>query len=134
MESSNQKREHIIIVPGGLLATRADADSGCSIATNEVDGDLAQDGQIASCRSIPDAAVILAERDIQDPAAKWFGIGISTAFRWSQRLRPGAHGHWKITTLVAGLRTTGLTAPYVLDGALNGASSGPMSSRSSPRR
>jgi hypothetical protein len=30
------------------------------------------------------------------------------------------HRHWKTTTLVAGLRTTGITAPYVLDGALNG--------------
>jgi FkbM family methyltransferase len=30
-------------------------------------------------------------------------------------------GHWKATTFVAGLRTTGLTAPMVLDGAMNGA-------------
>ena len=30
------------------------------------------------------------------------------------------HGHRKTTTLVAGLRTTGITAPYVLDGAMNG--------------
>ena len=30
-------------------------------------------------------------------------------------------GHWKTTTFVAGLRTTGLTAPMVLDGAINGA-------------
>ena len=30
-------------------------------------------------------------------------------------------GHWKTTTFVAGLRTTGLTAPMVLDGAMNGA-------------
>jgi transposase len=29
-------------------------------------------------------------------------------------------GHWKTTTFVAGLRTTGLTAPMVLDGAMNG--------------
>lgn len=35
-------------------------------------------------------------------------------------LAPVPHGHWKTTTLVAGLRTTGITAPYVLDGALNG--------------
>jgi transposase len=31
------------------------------------------------------------------------------------------HGHWKTTTFVAGLRTTGLTAPLVVDGAINGA-------------
>jgi hypothetical protein len=35
-------------------------------------------------------------------------------------LAPVPHGHRKTTTLVAGLRTTGITAPYVLDGAVNG--------------
>jgi transposase len=30
------------------------------------------------------------------------------------------HGHWKTTTFVAALRSTGLTAPLVLDGAMNG--------------
>ena len=29
------------------------------------------------------------------------------------------HGHWKTTTLVAGLRLTGIAAPFVLDGAMN---------------
>jgi transposase len=30
------------------------------------------------------------------------------------------HGHWKTTTFVAGLRCTGMTAPMVLDGPMNG--------------
>ena len=30
------------------------------------------------------------------------------------------HGHWKTTTLVVALREDGLTAPMVLDGAMNG--------------
>lgn len=30
------------------------------------------------------------------------------------------HGHWKTSTFVAGLRTTGFTAPLVIDGAMNG--------------
>jgi len=30
------------------------------------------------------------------------------------------HGHWKTTTFLAALRTTGLTAPLVVDGAVNG--------------
>src|SRR5262245_53915667 len=30
------------------------------------------------------------------------------------------HGHWKISTFVAGLRTSGLTAPLVVDGAMHG--------------
>src|SRR3954463_2130938 len=67
MKSSSQKREHIILVPGGLLATGPHTDPGCSAATYEVDGDLAQNGQVASCRAIPDAAVIFAEGDIQNP-------------------------------------------------------------------
>jgi transposase len=38
-----------------------------------------------------------------------------------ERLRAGVpHGHWKTTTFVAGLRLTGLTAPMVLDGPING--------------
>ena len=32
------------------------------------------------------------------------------------------HGHWKTLTLVAALRINGLTAPYVIDGALDGPS------------
>jgi transposase len=37
-----------------------------------------------------------------------------------QRLRVGVpHGHWKTTTVVAGLRATGLIAPFVLDGPIN---------------
>jgi transposase len=30
------------------------------------------------------------------------------------------HGHWKTTTFVAGLRHDGITAPFVLDGPING--------------
>jgi hypothetical protein len=30
------------------------------------------------------------------------------------------HGHWKTSTFVAGLRTNGLTAPLIVDGAING--------------
>jgi transposase len=31
------------------------------------------------------------------------------------------HGHWKTTTFLAALRVSGLTAPLVADGAINGA-------------
>ncbi len=40
------------------------------------------------------------------------GARLLTAVPW---------GHWKTTTFVAGLRLSGLTAPMVLDGAMNGA-------------
>ena len=40
--------------------------------------------------------------------------------RRGERLRGSVpHGHWKTTTFVAGLRTTGLVAPLVLDGPIN---------------
>ena len=40
-----------------------------------------------------------------------------------ERLRVGVpHGHWKTTTFVAGLRLTGMVAPMVLDGPINGQS------------
>ena len=39
-----------------------------------------------------------------------------------KRLRVGiSHGHWKTTTFVAGLRLSGMVAPMVLDGPINGA-------------
>jgi transposase len=38
-----------------------------------------------------------------------------------ERLVAGVpHGHWKTLTLVAALRIDGLTAPYVIDGAMDG--------------
>lgn len=38
-----------------------------------------------------------------------------------ERLRAGIpHGHWSTTTFVAGLRLTGMVAPTVLDGPING--------------
>jgi cytochrome c553 len=37
---------------------------------------------------------------------------------WPQRRRP--YGHWKTMTFVAGLRCDGLTAPFVIDGPING--------------
>lgn len=39
----------------------------------------------------------------------------------SQRVRSKTpFGHWKTLTFVAGLRLTGMVAPWVLDGAMNG--------------
>ena len=40
--------------------------------------------------------------------------------RRGRRLRAGVpHGRWKTTTFVAGLRLTGVVAPFVLDGPIN---------------
>jgi len=54
----------------------------------------------------------------------WTAINMTRSHgrcRRSERLRMGyPHGHRKTTTLVAGLRMTGMVAPMVLDGPING--------------
>lgn len=60
-------------------------------------------------------------------AAGDHGRAGSTRHAWSSltkpRLRPTRlgvpHGHWKTTTFVAGLRNSGIVAPFVLDGPIN---------------
>jgi transposase len=42
------------------------------------------------------------------------------AWRGQRLVAHVPHGHWKTTTFVAGLRATGLTAPLVVDGPMNG--------------
>jgi transposase len=45
-------------------------------------------------------------------------------YGWSERgkrvIDYVPHGHWKTTTFLAALRDNGLTAPMVVDGAING--------------
>ena len=45
-------------------------------------------------------------------------------YGWAPRgerlIAAAPHGHWRTTTFVAGLRSTGLMAPLVLDGPMNG--------------
>ena len=43
-------------------------------------------------------------------------------------------GHWKTMTFVAALRLDGITAPWLLDGAMDGQAFGPMSNASLFRR
>jgi len=52
------------------------------------------------------------------------GTNTVSRYGWwpkGQRLVDAApHGHWKITTFLAGLRTSGIVAPLVLDGPMTG--------------
>ena len=43
------------------------------------------------------------------------------ALRGERLIAKVPHGHWKTTTFLAALRTSGLSAPLVVDGAINGA-------------
>lgn len=47
------------------------------------------------------------------PAYGWGPIG-------RRVVEPVPHGHWKTVTFLAALRSTGLVAPLVIDGAMNG--------------
>jgi len=72
----------------------------------------------------------VAEQPLLDPARIVFidETGASTkmarlygrALRGERCLAAVPHGHWKTTTFTAGLRLGGLTAPLILDGAMNG--------------
>jgi transposase len=42
------------------------------------------------------------------------------AFRGQRVVAKVPHGHWKTTTFVGALRATGMTAPLVVDGPING--------------
>lgn len=72
----------------------------------------------------------VAEQPLLDPARIVFidETGASTkmarlygrALRGERCLAAVPHGHWKTTTFTAGLRRGRLTAPLILDGAMNG--------------
>ena len=55
----------------------------------------------------------------------WATTNMTATHGWAlkgQRLTAAVpHGHWHTTTFLCGLRTDGLVAPLVLDGAVNGA-------------
>jgi len=38
---------------------------------------------------------------------------------WASTAMARRYGHWKTTTFVAGLRLSGMVAPFVLDGPIN---------------
>jgi transposase len=64
----------------------------------------------------PDHLVFIDETWAATNMARRYG----RAARGLRLLAPVPHGHWKVTTLVAGLRRSGITAPCVFDGVING--------------
>ena len=64
----------------------------------------------------PEKVVFLDEMGATTNMTRRYGRSLK-----GQRLVcPVPHGHWKTTTFIAGLRSSGLTAPMVIDGAMNG--------------
>jgi transposase len=64
----------------------------------------------------PDRLIFIDETWATTNMARQYG----RAPRGQRLLAAVPHGHWKTSTFVAGLRTSGITAPLVVDGAMNG--------------
>lgn len=64
----------------------------------------------------PQRLVFLDETWVKTNLTRLWG----RAPRGQRVVEPVPHGHWKTTTFLAALRVTGLTAPLVVDGAING--------------
>ena len=64
----------------------------------------------------PEKLVFIDETGLSTKMARRYGRSPR-----GERCRSGVpHGHWKTTTFTGALRMTGMTAPMVLDGAMNG--------------
>lgn len=67
-------------------------------------------------RQSVDRLVFLDETGASTKMARLYGWGLK-----SERVVSDVpHGHWQTTTFVGALRTSGMTAPLVIDGAMNG--------------
>ena len=64
----------------------------------------------------PDRFVFLDETGATTNMVRRYGWGP----RGERLIDAAPWGHWKTTTVVAGLRASGLVAPFVIDGAMNG--------------
>jgi transposase len=64
----------------------------------------------------PDQLVFLDETWAKTNLVRLYG----RAPRGQRLVDKVPHGHWKTTTFLAALRSSGLTAPMVVDGAING--------------
>src|SRR5215208_5157789 len=59
--------EHVIVVPGRHFAPTALAVSATAVSGDEIEGDLAQEGEVAGGGAIAHPAVILTEGDVENP-------------------------------------------------------------------
>jgi transposase len=64
----------------------------------------------------PARLVFIDETGASTKMARLYG----RSFRGRRCIAAIPHGHWKTTTFVGGLRHTGITAPMVLDGPMDG--------------
>lgn len=72
--------------------------------------------RVRQCGLEPDRLVFLDETWVKTNMTRPRGRSL----RGTRLIAKVPHGHWKTTTFLAGLRTSGLVAPLVIDGAING--------------
>src|SRR4051812_11909664 len=70
MSLASDDPEHVIVVPGRHLAPTASAGWAAVVSGDEVEGDLAQEGEVAGGGAIAHATVVLTEGDIEDPVQR----------------------------------------------------------------
>src|SRR3954451_23901588 len=59
--------EHVVVVPGRHFAPTASTGSATAISGDEVEGDFAQEGEVAGGGAVAHATVVLAEGDVEHP-------------------------------------------------------------------
>src|SRR5215208_2078344 len=67
MSLAGDDPEHVVVVPGGLLAPAAKAGLTAAVAGDQVEGDSAQKGEVTGGDAVAHPAVILTEGDVENP-------------------------------------------------------------------
>src|ERR1700760_2151965 len=67
MSLASDDPEHVVIVPGCHFTPTASAGSATAVSGNKVEGDFAQEGEIAGGGAVAHAAVVLAAGDVERP-------------------------------------------------------------------
>src|SRR3712207_6449730 len=70
MSLASDDPEHAIVVPRRHFTPAAASGSAAAVSGDEVEGDLAQEGEVAGGGAVAHAAVVLAEGDVEDPVQR----------------------------------------------------------------
>src|SRR5689334_6181514 len=83
MSLASDDLEHVVVVPGRHFAPTASAGLATAISGDEVEGDFAQEGEVAGGGTIAHATVVLAEGDVEHPMQGVFDAPVP-ADGWGQ--------------------------------------------------
>src|SRR5215213_10932297 len=83
MSLASDDPEHVVVVPGCHFAPTASAGLARAVSGDEVEGDLAQEGEVAGGGAVAHAAVILTESDVEHPMQGVFDAPVP-ADGWDQ--------------------------------------------------